>query len=630
MEWATQAGGGADVVVWGGQRAYVRTGAGQGLRLRVLDTSDVNSPTWSGELKSTELRSEYGTVYRDGRLYMLGSWCRVTAVGVANPDQPELLGAISLPCDNGNLYYITTQFEPEPSFDVEGDIAYVLENAEGLQVVDMADPESPEVLGQYEMPGVYQRVVRVAEGYAYSEASDSVLYVTDVSDPADAVLCAEIELPIVGPVKEMVVEQERVHILDADETLHVVDVSAPCAPLHETSLSLGGSKPSSLAVEGAVVLITDGHAGLYVVDLADAADPVIVGPFASPHECWPGYRGAPAISEDHVLARFGGNLAILDVSQSLSPEVAATVWMGYEYHDMLVRSGLAFAATSTPGLEILDISQPGVPVSLGFHITQKPGVGVALAETTALLAWSGGTTSDDSGLDLVDVTWPTKPTLLGSVVLSGVLWDIEMVGPVAYIASALSVADGAVWVVDVVEPAAPQVVGEVVTESPAKSIISAPPYLYVGTIHGLDVLESPEEGTLPTLGTSVALVDIDQAPLTWYDVSKQELILSEELLLQLFRGHVHVYDISIPVSPVHLGAWTEFGFDSMGAAGEYVVGQKNQTKVIRLLDISDPEEPAEMAQVDSTLFADAFYAESGYLFVGGIRAMDVYDVRGCW
>jgi hypothetical protein len=133
------------------------------------------------------------------------------------------------------------------------------------------------------------------------------------------------------------------------------------------------------------------------------------------------------------------------ISTVLSTAASALITIGalgtpeafdFDAYNFEVLDGLAYVvgSTDTPGpLRVIDVSNPEAPIQLGVLDLAADGgaVGVAVADELAYVA-------APLGLRIVDVSNPTVPVKIGGYDTPGDAVDVEVVGPLAYIADATS------------------------------------------------------------------------------------------------------------------------------------------------------------------------------------------------
>jgi hypothetical protein len=370
---------------------------------------------------------------------------------------------------------------------VSGSYAYVL--GWRLQVVDVSNPESPEIVGFADMgyDGMWpwwlsdNFCVAVAESHAY------------------------------------------VGLYTGAGGLHVVDISNPASPPTVGVVGTPG-RPMDVEVSGSTAYVARLHAGLQVVDVSDPASPALVGSpymrgsalavavsgsYAYVAAGW--YRGclqhesvpAPDGSEPGFLGQRDGvpgtgtraGLQVFDVSDPAFPVRAGCVYVPDApnepenvAYDVAVSGSYAYVA-ATSGLHVVDISNPHSPTIVGSVPPESWGfpVRVAVSESHAYVVFTGfyeGWTGP-TWLEVVDVIDPVSPVRVGSVEMPGAAWGVALSGSYAYIAGRQWLThptpggQGGLRVVNISDPTSPEIVRTVATWCDYSDVVVSGGYAYV-------------------------------------------------------------------------------------------------------------------------------------------------------
>ena len=223
----------------------------------------------------------------------------------------------------------------------------------------------------------------------------------DVTDPTAPQLLAE---KVAGSNNSgLAASGDIAYAFSSGGTLTSVDFSDPNVP--ETVQDL------SVATDGGALSITDStlcaaarNEGIFLVstDTAGNMSPLGSYPFTDTHSCQ--IIGDRAYVGDGTLG-----MVILDISDPANiSQISAYRHpdLGY-YWDVMVRDTLAFASVGNEGFEVIDISNPAAPVSLGIHSPGGYTYQVRLHENTAFVACM------ESGIMVLDISDPASPQHAG-------------------------------------------------------------------------------------------------------------------------------------------------------------------------------------------------------------------------
>ena len=343
-----------------------------------------------------------------------------------DPVHPALIGTANAGFQASDAYALA----------VEGSYACVnlfTQDDEILVVFNVSNPRAPSVTGTYVLPNhvsVHPNGLALSGGLAYvatgrDDSNDDGLFIFDVaSDPSNPTLIITYETH--APIYGVKVVGTTAYLFDAGEGLIILDVSDPVNPAvlgkyHSPAYLRKMKKVDSL------LYISDAWNGFSILDVSD------------PHST-PNFLGSYQIPGNHESG-------IISVGN----------W------GLDVRDGFAYLSEGRNGFEVVDVSNPANPVSVG-----------------AVKPWPDGVTAMDLKLNSVteppftdilhigtkpgawlvnfDVTNLSNITEIGSAFLGGgqpYVYDIEVTPDDQY---AHVARDLAVQVIDVSDPKTPEVV----------------------------------------------------------------------------------------------------------------------------------------------------------------------------
>jgi uncharacterized repeat protein (TIGR02543 family) len=126
-----------------------------------------------------------------------------------------------------------------------------------------------------------------------------------------------------------------------------------------------------------------------------------------------GYMNAIAAQGNYCYTAEGSTFTILDVSNPSAPSPISRLAMPGQVEDiaLFTNSGHQYAAVADgdAGLQIVDITTPTTPTLRGYYNTGDWANGVAVLGSTAYLA------NGNSGFSVLDISIPIRPQLIGSL-----------------------------------------------------------------------------------------------------------------------------------------------------------------------------------------------------------------------
>lgn len=216
-----------------------------------------------------------GIIVRDGLAYVSqgGEASTLAVADVTDPKSPVILGrlgASGVPL----------------AFALAGDRAYLASQAVGLQIVDVAHPAAPSLVGAYDQ--VHARGVAVASNRAYVTTGTCFvgadLVVVDVADPTNPAAVDSIPLPDCSPLPRGATLAGSIAYVWPAPALVGIDVRDPDAPVEVSRLPLAAGAPvGQVWIEGSLAYVTAWEGGpIEVFDVGDPTDPASLGSLEIP------------------------------------------------------------------------------------------------------------------------------------------------------------------------------------------------------------------------------------------------------------------------------------------------------------------------------------------------------------
>jgi len=238
-------------------------------------------------------------------------------IDISTPENPQIVGTLKLPGTPRNLH-------------IQGNYAYIASDkiSEGLQIVDISNPNQPIKVGGYSAFGFADSNGIFVKNINCYLARDLLfwgeLYVFDIANPSNPVYKGYLLLG--DRVGEITLLGTFLYIANRDDgkELKVVEVTYPSSPRFVTSLNLPGSADAlSIAGFGSTLILGRTNGEIYIINVENPSQPRVIG----------SYNAGGAVND----------IALGNDNKYL------------------------FLATSNTGAEfrVVDISDPTRPVSLG-------------------------------------------------------------------------------------------------------------------------------------------------------------------------------------------------------------------------------------------------------------------------
>ena len=158
------------------------------------------------------------------------------------------------------------------SFTVHGHYALATVEDQGLKIFNISNPTEIEEVASLEQPSRIQGL-RIVGEYAYLANLNGGLHVLDLRNPADPRQIAFVDIP--GRPRTMGVAEHHVYITTSERKMFIFDTSEPVAPRMTASIAIGNSPVAVFT--GAWVVVADLQSGLVVKDVRNPDHIVEIG-----------------------------------------------------------------------------------------------------------------------------------------------------------------------------------------------------------------------------------------------------------------------------------------------------------------------------------------------------------------
>jgi len=284
----------------------------------------------------------------------LGDSCFVS-VNISDVNNVNNLDSI---CGDGRAFNIK----------VVGDYAYASREEYGFIVMDVSDPSSLEIVGNYDDNP--ERVflkrmngIDIQGNYAYVANHGEGLKIIDVSDKSNLIKISEIGDGR-GYAKDVQIVGNYAYVADTWGGLDIIDVSDKSNPEKVGGLS-SIENAMDLYVEGDYAYVADWGRGLKIIDVSDVNNPELVGELATGGYSNEGFASGVYVKGDYAyVAAYKQGFWVVDISDKTNPEKIAEyksegVYRGvYADNDYVYLAKNNYESEDGRGLEIVSVDVP--------------------------------------------------------------------------------------------------------------------------------------------------------------------------------------------------------------------------------------------------------------------------------
>lgn len=408
---------------------------------------------------------------------------------------------------------------------------------------------------------------------------------------------------------------------------------------------LGNFAVKSIAVAGsyAYVALSMGYQRLLILDVSNPSNPALASTID------PGISLITSIVTADSLLYMGqanGQFSLWDISVPTSPQMLGSYTTHMQTTDINIRGNHAYLAAPS-GMFILDVSNPNMPVPVGYLNSQELGAVVCLSvqDDSAYLCGS-------HGILCVDVSDPSNPQLLASLNQSGYDYAVigqnrfyvagdkevtvfQVAGPEPFVQTGsftipqpsweLSTSGSNVFLltrwdsikaIDASNPVFPTVVGEYPLYTLGPSVIQG---------NRLYAAQIPNQICIYDITDPADLVVL--ATLTYGPIDIRELAVSGDLLFigSAYGNGVRIQNVSDPANVVGIA-----NISTIGDVGGLAVGPNtlyiNDYSQLRIVDITVPAQPVLIYSQGLSSYSRGLALDGNWLYAAYSTRVDLYDV----
>lgn len=517
---------------------------------------------------------------------------------------------------------------------LDGDKAYVGSFA-GLLIMDISDPENPNVLSFYYTEKHVFKIFLLDEIVFLTSYNNynCLISILDISNPIAPALINSFTIPEGSTNESIYVHNDNLYLGMDYYGLYIYDVSELSDPVFINHLP--DIKPRDMVVRDTYLYMVANNWYTGILDVSDITNPTTVYWEQS------GFRSSIRLA-DNYLYLSGDALEIFDIT---NPEVPVQI-CGIEtkyMKDMALADSLCFTMTDD-SLYLFNIQDPYAPqiidtmpfngffmdfgngklaVTKGYGSDDPKGISIFTLSSNQHLEFLGEYHSDDlvdvvvsddyafvcgggSGLHIIDANDPSNPGVISSCLEGDNVQDVIIEENYAYVRTNKSLK-----IIDISDPYQPLLAGAVnfTHNPPAGASYSIEKYqdiVYIGGEWYNEIIVV--DVTDPANPESLGIVHVN-------DWSPGLDIFNEHLYVAGYWGGLEIFDLQDPANPVKVGQHP-MGLSLKVSAGEnmaFVQGHVyTNTGGIEIFDISNITSPSYIG--DYPYFPNDLQCSGDYLF----------------
>lgn len=471
---------------------------------------------------------------------------------------------------------------------LDDDLAFIAGLDRGLLIVDIHDPRSPRLVGEFVTSTYVSRVAADGPLALIADSSPYSIKIIDVANPAAPSLHVTVEVS--GFVSDLAIDNQ-IGYFTTGSGLHILSLADPANPT-ELGLFEMPAPANGFRISNGIAYIADDSAGLQIVDVSNPQQPQLL----STHPTVNAADDVELLGGLAFLVDAGHALTVLDVSNPASPSLLADLPTTSAQGSISIDGQLACIGGHT----IISIADPMNPVPVGSY---PIGGAAALRNGFEFLA--------RSDLQVRDISNPPQSGLLGTFPTDNETLGVDIQMPYAFLADTT----GGMQILDISNPEAPVHVSTFETGSYVHDVVVNNNVAYIADaysgFHIVDVTD-PANPTLLALLPDVSLTST-------LDVANGVACLTRT------GGGLYVVDVSNPADPSLLYRHHFGGNRSQGDvainAGFAVVAHGD----LRVFDLSTPTDPP-VTIIDLSWSATAVRIQNSHAYIAGSGRLAVFDI----
>lgn len=659
--------------------------------VQIIDVSTPGAPIYQGNIDGYET-SVIGS--KDHFIFIGDNKRRIIVFDVSNPIKPKMISEFEIPSDARDIQIVGSvafvadgkaglllidisnplNLKLESSLVLKGEttsvtpfgnLAYVTTGSQ-IRVVDISDAKNPHEIGDYQVSGSANKVA-ISSGKAFIAAGKNGMEVVYIQPELDLGFISTPAMDFPAQAVEKI--GEYAYIAAGQLGLKIAHVNDFSKPTLVGGLNTVGFA-NNITIYGNRAIISDRENGLVFVDIANPSAPSLL-PITT------------LIGRDsYDVELIGGNGYLADGTFGIktfvffdenTPVEIGELKLAGVSKALRVIGDYAYVAGGNAGLQVVNIQEPKEMKLVGSYSISGDAKAVDLVAINDTLASESNVDRytvnlthpdtklyaflafNDIGLQILDVTVPESPQLVGSIDVGTPVNDVKVVRNLVYLATS----DKGLLIIDASNLTAPVQIGQLSTFSSGNGLDLEGTTAFIATtqnalqiVNVSNVSEPVEIGALN--GTTTSLQSVYQSGYLYSangklgvdifdvnDIGQPKFLTSMDTsgganfvkvnssLAYIADGidGVKVFNVNNLLSPQYIGSIDTPGYSNaielFGSKAYVADGDAG----VRILDISNPANIIDNGQIAVNGSARRLMADGHNLFVaagnGGLSIVDI-------
>ncbi|MFC1765993.1 hypothetical protein ACFL6U_28440 [Planctomycetota bacterium] len=334
-------------------------------------------------------------------------------IDISTPEIPTIVGLVNTPGDG-------------LAISLSGNNVFMADGYSGLQVIDVNNPSSLFIGSA--STSTWAQGIAISGTYAYVTEGGALgpgVTTVDISDPFNPVVVNELDANYFYGID---IQDNYAYIAGSSDGLIILDITLKAAPQIAGTYDSPGN-PIDVAVSGTIVGLPDGPA-LQIIDISKPENPIFITALDPDPASDSDVRGIAASGTTMcITGDAAAGMRIVDVSKPHSPVMSSKIDVGYA-NTVLISGDYAYVGGYNK-LSVVDINPLHTDDYMTIIAVINTAGGAADMTITGNYIYLA---NDGQGLQVVDVTIPFSPVTIGSVGTFSLAKDVAVSGNVAFVA----------------------------------------------------------------------------------------------------------------------------------------------------------------------------------------------------
>ena len=530
---------------------------------------------------------------KDEIIYTIKNTGLIEILDVNDPEQPQLIGSCQIPnaiLGGGNQIIVVDS------------LAFVLTFSNGIQIVNISNPIEPQIIGSYNYNNAKDLII--SSNYAYI-AGYNKLYILDISEILNPLLMSD----IYGELCDITLSDNIIYGVhnSSPNNLRIIDVSDPTNPELLSNFNLPIYSPGGIEFKDFITFIAYGGL-LWSINVGNPSNPIMLDTLDITN-----HTKRIIIEENKaIITNSTSGFEVIDITDPSNMSIVSFYDTPGLAEQVKVNGEIAFIADCYSGLQIVDINNPLIPPLINRIQTYNKANGIDINDNYLYIC------DGYAGLNIVDISDLQNPEICGFYPING-LGDantVDILNDIAYFCTGYPICS--VKFIDVSDPQNPYLLDE---------------YLNTGMW-----------STVGCVNNSYAFVGSDNANLLIFDetdliseyfaIGEIYGLTATEQFCFLAEGEngIEIVDISNVNNPTLSGNFDTNGFAHNIAFNNNMIFISDGEEGIQIIDVSEPQNPIQITTLkpnyNSEIIAKALIIENKLIFIDKEwNEMFVYNIE---